>query len=71
MMWALHWDIGRNLLSFRYGGPQGEDDRPLPWHLDLLCVYNHVEETMRQRTILPEEAGVLYRSKSAASPVGI
>jgi hypothetical protein len=65
MMWTLHWDVARDLISYRYGGPQGDDDRPLPWHLDLLRAYNHVHETMRERTILPGEAGVLYRSESA------
>ena len=63
MMWTLHWDVAGDVLSYRYGGPQGDDDRPAPWHLDLLRVYNRVQETMRERTILPGEAGVLYRSK--------
>jgi hypothetical protein len=33
-------------------------------HIDLLRAYNHVEPFMRERAILPEEAGSLYRSLS-------
>jgi hypothetical protein len=64
MMWTLHWDVHKDLLCFRYGGPQGDDDLPGAWHLDLLHAYNRVQEMMCERTILPEESGVLYRSGS-------
>ena len=62
MMWALHWDVSRDVLSFRYEGLSCEEDAPRPHHLALLHAYNEVESAMRERTILPNEAGVLYRS---------
>jgi hypothetical protein len=62
MMWALHWDVSRDVLSFRYGGPSCEEDLPGAHHIALLHAYNEVEPSMRERTILPEETGVLYRS---------
>ena len=62
MMWTLHWDVSRDVLSFRYGGPSCEEDVPGAHHIALLHAYNEVEPSMRERTILPEEAGVLYRS---------
>jgi hypothetical protein len=65
MMWTLHWDVAKDLLCFRYGGPQGDDDLPRPWHLDVFRAYNRVQATMRERTILPGECGVLYRSETA------
>jgi hypothetical protein len=64
MMWTLHWDVSKDLLCFRYGGPQGSDDLPGTWHLDLLHAYNRVQEMMCERTILAGETGVLYRSGS-------
>ncbi len=64
MIWALHWDISRDALSFRYWGLTCEEDAPRSHHLDLLRAYNEVEPGMRERTILPNEAGVLYRSPS-------
>ena len=64
MMWALHWDVSRDVLSFRYEGLSCEEDAPRPHHLALLRAYNEVEPSMRARTILPEEAGVLYHSPS-------
>ena len=64
MMWALHWDVSRDVLSFRYGGLSCEEDLPGAHHIDLLHVYNEVEPFMRERTTLPDEAGVLYRSPS-------
>jgi hypothetical protein len=64
MMWTLHWDISRDTLSFRYGGISCEEDRPCAHHIALLRAYNEVEASMVERMILPEEAGVLYRSPS-------
>jgi hypothetical protein len=64
MVWALHWDISRDALSFRYWGLSCDDDAPRPHHLALLRAYNEVEPDMLERTILPDEAGVLYRSPS-------
>ncbi len=65
MMWTLHWDVAKDLVCFCYGGPQGDDDLPRRWHLDVLRAYNRVQEMMGgARTILPDEAGVLYQSPS-------
>jgi hypothetical protein len=63
-MWTLHWDISRDALSFRYWGLSCEEDAPCPYHLALLKAYNEVEQDMRDRCILPEEEGVLYKSPS-------
>ena len=64
MIWTLHWDVSRDVLSFRYGGASCADDLPGAHHIALLHAYNEVEPFMLQRTILPEEAGVIYRSPS-------
>jgi hypothetical protein len=64
MMWTLHWDVSRDVLSFRYGGLSCQEDVPGAHHIALLHAYNQVESAMRERTILPEEAGVLYRAGS-------
>ena len=64
MVWALHWDISRDALSFPYSGLASDDDAPRPCHLALLKAYNEVEPDMLERMILPDEAGVLYRSPS-------
>jgi hypothetical protein len=64
MMWALHWDVSRDALSFRYGGVSCQEDMPGAHHLALLHAYNQVEDAMRERTILPDETGVLYYSPS-------
>ena len=64
MMWALHWDIPRDCLSFAYSGASSEEDVPNAWHLGLLRAFNEVEPDMLERTILPNEAGILYRSAS-------
>jgi hypothetical protein len=65
MMWTLHWDVAKDLLCFRYGGPLSDDDLPRSWHLDVFRAYNRVQEKMDgERTILPGERGVVYRSES-------
>jgi hypothetical protein len=64
MIWGLHWDVSRDALTFRYGGASCEEDLPDTRHIALLRAYNRVESLMRERTILPEEAGVVYRSPS-------
>ena len=61
MMWAIHWDIAKDMLSFNYGGVRGDDDRPTATHLDLLRAFTAVTDDMTERLILPGEAGVLYR----------
>jgi hypothetical protein len=64
MIWTLHWDVSRDALSFRYGGISCEEDQPGARHLALLHAFNEVEPCLLERTILPEEAGVLYSSPS-------
>ena len=66
MMWALHWDPSRDALSFAYSGLSREEDVPTPWHLALLRAFNEVEPEMLDRTILPNETGILYRSASTS-----
>ena len=61
MMWEMHWDIGKDLLSFNYGGVRSDDDQPSAWHLALLRTYNDVDAWMFNREILPGEVGVIYR----------
>jgi hypothetical protein len=60
----LHWDPSRDALSFAYSGISSEEDVPTPWHLALLRAFNEVEPDMLDLTILPDEAGILYRSAS-------
>ncbi len=60
MMWVVRWDIQTDCLTFRYGGPGGEEDRPNAWHLALYHAFNEVEPHMHQPTCLPDGAGVLY-----------
>jgi hypothetical protein len=62
MMWNVHWDIKRDVLSFHHEGLRGEEDAPQPLHYELWRAYNRVENFMRDRTILDGESGVLYRS---------
>ena len=65
MMWILHWNVEKDLLCFRHGGAQSDDDLPSSWHLELFHAYNQVQETMHWRTILPGEAGVTYCAERA------
>jgi hypothetical protein len=55
MMWILYWDIARDVVTFGSGGGDRE-------HLELIRAFNEVEPGMRQREILPEGRGVLYRA---------
>jgi hypothetical protein len=66
MVWALHWDVSQDALSFRYWGLACEEDAPRPGHLALLRAFDTVEPDMQRREILPNESGVLYRSPSRA-----
>jgi len=63
-VWRLFWDMGRDELSWHAGGRQNTLDAPSPWQIDLIRVFNAVEDSMRDRTILPGEQGVVYRSGS-------
>ena len=60
-MWAVHWDIAGDALSFNYSGVRNADDRPTARHLTLLKAYNEIEARMFGREILQGEVGVRYR----------
>lgn len=62
MMWAIHWDVQKDQLSFHAAGVRSAGDIPSERHLALLRAYNQVEGLMLERTILPHEDGVLYSS---------
>lgn len=62
LMWQLQWDPQRDLLRFRGADEPHADDVPSGWHIALLKAYRSVSELMMVRTVLPEEAGVVYAS---------
>jgi len=64
MVWRLHWTVDKDELSWRQGGIRDHWDAPYQWQLDLLKIYNVVEGDMRDRTILKDEKGVVYRNGS-------
>ena len=61
LMWALHWDVRRDALSFIHAGLRSRADRPSAWHLALFKAHNEVADTMIEREILAGEQAVLYR----------
>ena len=64
IVWAIHWDIQNDDLSFHYGGIRGDHDRPTDWHLSLLRTFNEVTDLMHSRELLPDEKGVRYRARA-------
>ena len=62
MVWMIFWDVQQDALSFHYGSIRGPDDIPTAAHEQLLKAFNEVEADMLERKILPNEAGVAYRS---------
>ena len=62
VMWSIHWNIKQDVLTFRYSGPRSDEDLVRPWHSSILHAFNRVENLMQERTILPGEAGVIYRA---------
>jgi hypothetical protein len=65
MMWYLYWDPRTDQLAWRHDRHRTEADVPTAWQIDLLKTFNAVEPIMRHRTILPGEAGVIYRNGDA------
>ncbi len=62
MMWKLFWLPATDELSFNYGQVRGDFDRPTPWHLRLLRIFNQVNDLMINREVLSGESGVRYCS---------
>jgi hypothetical protein len=63
MIWALHWNPERDVLSFHYGHVRDDGDIPRPDHIAIYKAFNAAHDVMRgARTVLPGEAGVVYRS---------
>jgi len=62
MVWYVTWDPAKNELSWRANERRSPQDAPTPWQLAMLRVFNAVESFMHARTVLPGEAGVLYRA---------
>ena len=69
MVWIVHWDIRQDRLSFCQSGLRGDFDEPRAWHLDVLKAFAAVTDRMRNREILPEERGVVYRPDAATQVV--
>jgi len=64
MMWSIAWDIARDVLSFHTYGVRGDFDIPSEWQLSVYKAFGKLNAHMRERTILPHEQGVIYRSES-------
>lgn len=60
MVWLIHWLPETGKLSFQQGQSRGEYDKPSPWQLKMVRVYNEVEPLLYNRTILPGQSGVTY-----------
>ncbi len=61
MMWVLFWPPNKDELSFRYHGNRDERDRPSAWHISLLKAFHEINDLMRNRRVLSEQQGVIYR----------
>ncbi len=61
MMWMVHWDPASGKLSWNQGGWRNEDDSPTERQISLIKTYNDVDFYMNNRTVLPDERGVVYR----------
>ncbi len=64
MMWSLYWDPASEKLTFRYGGPRYKSDIPRSWHIKLFHAFNKVCDLMRERLILKNQTGVVYKSST-------
>ncbi|MGI6494647.1 MAG: hypothetical protein ACOX5G_00880 [Kiritimatiellia bacterium] len=63
MMWTVNWNIDGDYLCFSYHGSDDPADRPTDWHISLFRAYAKVEAKMVNRTVLPFDAGVMYRAE--------
>jgi len=61
MMWSLCWVAGKDELSWQ---PYhvNDESRPTESELALLRAYAQVDGDLRERTLLPKDAGVLWRN---------
>ncbi len=62
MMWYLRWSPQRDELSWTGRDAREPLNAPTDGQLALLRTFHAVADRMRRRTVLPGEAGVLYRS---------
>jgi len=60
-VWTVTWDHRRDKLSYHYAGLRTAEDEPQPHHLSIFKAYNEVADLMHNRTLLPDQAGVIYR----------
>lgn len=54
--WEMHWDPQDDTIWLQRGS-----ERPGSWHIALFGAFNRLNDRMRNRTILPDESGVVYR----------
>ena len=59
LVWILYWNPQKRVLSWNYEGELGRYE-PTEDQLRLLRAFGTVCEAMVRRTILPDEAGVVY-----------
>lgn len=60
LMWVLHWHVAKDEITFHYGGARDDRDRPSAWQINLLKVFNQVNDLMRNRQVWPGERAVEY-----------
>jgi hypothetical protein len=59
-VWMLFWHIPTRTLSWRESGVKDELDRPTAEQGAWMQAFNAADADMLRRTILPDEAGVVY-----------
>ncbi len=59
-VWLLYWHIPSRTLSWRSSGVKNELDRPTEEQKAWMKAFNAADADMLHRTILPDEAGVIY-----------
>lgn len=64
LMWLLWWVPCKDKLSWRRGGHETTMDEPSDVQLALLCIYNKVEDIMREQLVLEDEVAIIYPSES-------
>ncbi|MDX2066624.1 MAG: hypothetical protein SFX74_12875 [Fimbriimonadaceae bacterium] len=67
VMWKLYWHPHRRELTWRLSGAESDADRPSPRQISWLRAFSVADGTMQRRTVLPQEAGVLWESDGGGS----